>query len=144
MPWPCSQALTILAFSRVRKQPSLQEHLAAAGKDTSFNMLVSRVCIKLDEDHLLLKLALFMIGTKRNSVKNYFTSTEYIFHHYIATGSGNFAANSNGTTVQLQYIWTLIIWTLKYWYPNAFTSMLPLVQIIMVGLYLSRWIHTCL
>ena len=68
MPWPCSQVLTTLAFSRVRQQPSLQEHLAASGKDTSFNMLVSRVGVKLDEGHLLLKLAVLTVGTKRNRV----------------------------------------------------------------------------
>ena len=68
MPWPCSQVLTTLAFSRARKQLSLQEHLAASGKDTSFNMLVSRVGVKLDEGHLLLKLAVLTVGTKRNRV----------------------------------------------------------------------------
>ena len=42
-------------------------------------MLVSRVGVKLDEGHLLLKLAVFTVGRKKNNVKSYspFTSTEY-------------------------------------------------------------------
>ena len=44
------------------------EHLVAAGKDTSFNMLVSRVGIKLDEGHLPLKFAVFPVSTKGNTV----------------------------------------------------------------------------
>ena len=57
-------------------------------------MLVSRVGVKLDEGYLLLKLAVFPVGTKENNVKSYspFTSTE--------AGIGNFTGNSNGTTVQ--------------------------------------------
>ena len=59
-------------------------------------MLVSRVGVKLDEGHLLLKLAVFPAGTKKNNVKSYspFTSTDS------EAGIGNFTGNSNGTTVQ--------------------------------------------
>ena len=35
--------------------------LLVAGKDTSFNVLVSRVGIKLDEGHLPLKFAVFPV-----------------------------------------------------------------------------------
>ena len=42
--------------------------LLVAGKDTSFNVLVSRVGIKLDEGHLPLKFAVFPVSTKRNTV----------------------------------------------------------------------------
>ena len=42
-------------------------------------MLVSRVGIKLDEGQLLLKLAVFTVGRKKNSVQSYshFTPTKY-------------------------------------------------------------------
>ena len=93
MPWPCSQILTTLAFSRAREQPSLQEHLAAAGKDTSFNMLVSRVGIKLDEGHLLLKLAVFTVGTKRNTVSRVtLISLQLNIPPPLATGIVNFTS----------------------------------------------------
>ena len=100
MPWPCSQILTTPAFSRARQQPSLQEHLAAAGKDTSFNMLVSRVGIKLDEGHLLLKLAVFTVGTKRNTVSR--VTLQPNIPPPLATGIVNLTANSNDSRVQLQ------------------------------------------
>ena len=44
------------------------DHLVPAGKDTSFNVLVSWVGIKLVEGHLLLKFAVFPVGTKGNTV----------------------------------------------------------------------------
>ena len=67
-------------------------------------MLVSRVGVKLDESHLLLKLAVLTEGTKRNTVLRVTLSSLQptippvvtVVKFPLATGSGNF------TTVQLQ------------------------------------------
>ena len=66
-------------------------------------MLVSRVGIKLDEGHLLLKLAVFTVGTKRKTVSRVtLTSLQLNIPPPLATGIENFTANSNDSRVQLQ------------------------------------------
>ena len=107
------------------------DHLVAAGKDTSFNMLVSRVGIKLDEGHLPLKLAVFPVSTKGNTVPRV-TLTP---HQVNIPPSQQEVATSQGTLKVLEsnliYLKGSIAQTLKYRYLNVFACS-PLVWIIKV------------